>query len=224
MRYGLACILTLAVLAACTQPDTGNHPPVASFNDLQASGAGSSQVDGYYRENGSNQSRPKYDRVGGGWDLYYLTATDAPYIGMSFWSIQNAVDTTMTDAYYYNGDLVAVTAPEGTWSLVLGLDPAPSVQRFAITGTLGVGDVLTGQYNYSDPDGDAESGTTFQWYNFTSATATSGGTACTGTGANTLTYTVAAGDSTKFLRLQVTPVDNLGLAGTPALSGAVKIP
>ncbi len=222
MRYGLACILTLAVLAACTQPDTGNHPPVASFNDLQASGAGTTVVNGYYRENGSNQNRPKYDKVGGGYFLYYLLASDSG--STPYWSIQTAVDTTILDALYYNGDAVAATAPEGAWSLGTGLDSAPTVQRFAITGILGVGQNLTGQYNYSDPDGDLEGATTFQWYNFTSATATSGGTACTGTGANTLTYTVAAGDSTKFLRLQVTPVDAPGLAGTPALSGAVKIP
>lgn len=221
MRTGPACILFIAVLASCANPpDMVNDPPVASFNDLQASGAATTAVDGFYRENGANEGRPKYDKVGGSYFLFYLLASDSGP-GTPYWSIQDAVDTTVLDALYYNGDSTALTAPEGLWSLVLGENPAPTVQRVAITGTLAVGMTLTGHYEYTDPDGDAEQGTTLQWYRFTAVTDTSGGTACEGVGADTSTYTVHSSDGDRFLRLQVTPVDALGLAGTPVLSGAV---
>jgi hypothetical protein len=115
-----------------------------------------------------------------------------------------------------------VTAPEGDWSLGTGDDPGPNVQRWAIIGTLAENEILTGHYNYSDPDGDDEGGTTFQWYRFTTATETDTANGTAIVGATGSTYQLQAADASNYLRLQVTPVDALGLAGTPVLSGAVN--
>jgi hypothetical protein len=187
--------------------------------DYTASGAGTSTVDGNYRENGSNEDRPKYEHLlGAGYLIYYLFATDAGEAGT--WVIRDQIGTTIGDSMYYNGDSTAATAPESTWDNVLGSFPGPSVQRVAITGTLSVGETLTGHYQFDDPDGDAEGASTYQWYRFANATDTTGGTAL----GTALTYQVVAADSTNFLRLEVTPVDDRGLAGTPVLSGAVAIP
>jgi hypothetical protein len=227
MRCGPACILFFAVLASCANPpDMVNDPPVASFNDLQVSGAGTPAVDGYYRENGANELRPKYDKVGGGYFLYYLTPAD---LAGEYWSIQTAVVGTILQAssMYYISLASAKTTPEGTWSLgISGADPAPVTQRVAITGTLTEGQELTGHYLYSDPDGDAEdvAATTLQWYSFDSATETDTAAGTAIPGATAPTYILVAADIGKFLRLQVTPVDVLGLAGSPLLSGAVQIP
>ena len=188
-----------------------------SSSGVISSGAGTSAVNGYYRENGANEGRPKYDQVGGSYYMYYLMPTD--FAGQ-FWSIQEKLDNTILDAQYYSGSLT-MTAPEGTWSLVMGAAPAPTVQRFAITGSTAVGATLSAQYDYSDPDGDAQAGTTFQWYRFDLVTATTGGTSIPG--ATSSTYTTQAADSGKFLRLQVTPGDARGQTGTPVLSGAVRI-
>ncbi len=198
---------------------SSNQPPAASFRDLQASGAGSPVANGFYRESGSNQGRPKYDQIGGGCFLYYLLASDLN--NAPFWSIQTAVDTTLLDALYYSGEVVAMTAPEGTWSLGSGLDPAPAVQRAAITGTLAAGQTLTGHYLFSDPDGDAEGATALQWYRFLGAIETDPANGTAIAGATAITYAPQAGDASRFLRLQVTPVDARGQAGAPTLSGAV---
>jgi hypothetical protein len=213
----------LAAAWACSNPQapTPSTPPVASFNDLQVSSAGTTGVNGYYRENGANESRPKYDRVGGGWYLYFLATSDFG----SRWVIHGSilpVNSSLGEATYYSSS-VTDTAPTGIWDPTLIGIGNPSVQRYAITGSLSEDGVLTGTYSYSDAENDPEGTSLYQWYRFDTSTATSGGTACAGAGAATLSYTVVALDVGKYLRLQVTPVDAGGDAGNPVLSGAVKI-
>jgi hypothetical protein len=222
-RWGPAWFLFFAVLASCDNPpDSGtNNPPEVTFYDLQATGAGSPEVNGYYRENGFNQGRPKYDHVDGGCFLYYLLASDQgdnPY-----WVIKTVVDDKVLDALYYNGDATSVTAPVTPWSPDdPPTNPAPVVSREAITGTLSVGQTLTGNYLFTDPDGDDEGGTTFQWYRFTTVTETDTANGTAIVGATGSTYQLQAADASNYLRLQVTPMDARGLAGTPVLSGAVN--
>jgi hypothetical protein len=222
MRCGPACILFFAVLASCANPpDMVNDPPVANFYDFQASGAFTAEVNGYYRENGTNEGRLKYDQVGGSYYLFYLDPID--FGTQAYWSIQDTIDTTLLDAMYYNGDSTSATAPTDLWSLVLGGDPPPDVQRVAITGTLTEGQTLTGHYLYTDPDGDAENvaATTLQWYRFMDVTETDTAIGTAIPGATDPSYTLVLADANMFLRLQVIPVDTLGLAGSPVLSGAV---
>jgi len=222
-KFALIAMVGMAMLLTTACPNPTNRPPTASFYDLQATGANPVAVAGYYRENGANELRPKYDQVGGSYFVYFFTSTD---FGAK-WTIHDTVFASLTnsllDAPFYNG-ASSPTAPTGTWSLagVLGIQ-APTVQRVAITGTLTAPSPLTGTYNYSDPDGDLQGASLYQWYSFGSSTATSGGAVCAGAGAATLSYTLDATDSGRYLRLQVTPVDVRGAAGAVVLSGAVKI-
>ncbi|WP_391856880.1 Ig-like domain-containing protein [Vibrio cidicii] len=86
----------------------------------------------------------------------------------------------------------AVTAP----------DSAPTASNVSFSGTLAVGQVLTGSYSYSDSDGDTESGTTFKWY----ASDTSGGSNKAAiSGATSQTFTLTASQVGKFISFEVTP-------------------
>ena len=223
--FGLWCrasvVLALATAVACSSGGgSDNAPPTASFPafDYTVQGAGTAAVNGNYTENGthSTPARPKYDRESGG---YYLYAFEASDDGFQHFVIHDAllvdsVDSVFTALYFrgYNG---ATTPQEDTWITGTGTGPAPTLVRTAISGdTSGAGNILTGHYIYSDPDGDAEGATTFQWYR--------GGTAIVG--ATSIDYTIDPVDVGSSLRIQVTPVDAGGLAGTPVLSKAVPIP
>jgi hypothetical protein len=96
------------------------------------------------------------------------------------------------------------------------------VARVAITGNLSEGSVLTGVYNYSDVESDADA-STYQWKRYATSTDTGAGTNCSGAGATTLSYTVDVSDNGQFLRLQVVPTDDRGAIGGAVLSGAVEI-
>ncbi len=195
-----------------------NTPPAAVFNDYEVSGAGTAGVNGFYRENGINEGFPKYDRVGGVYFMYYLTADD--YGGTPVWAIQDQIVGTLDTAQYYDSRTPA-TPPAGDWSTLLGSLPNAMVSRSAITGTAAVGGTITGVYVFSDADGDSEGSTTIQWFRFANSTSTTGGTAIPG--ATSASYTCASGDAGQFLRMRITPVDSRGATGTPVFSGAIPI-
>lgn len=94
---------------------------------------------------------------------------------------------------------------------------APTATGVGISGTLEVGQTVTGNHTYSDPNGDAESGTTFQWFRADDS-AGSGRVAIAG--ATTNTYTTTSDDQGKFLLFEVTPRDQGGQVGVPVLSSA----
>lgn len=170
---GVAAAFTL--LLGCPNPETpSDTPPTASFRDFEASGAGTASVNGYFRENGTNEGRPKYAQSSGSYLIYYYDANDF----VPVWVIHNELyakdSTSLGVTTYYNG-AGGDTPPEGAWSTTGGTAPAPDLQRTSITGTLGVGNTLTGHYLFSDPDGDAEETSTYQWLRYASATDTMGG-------------------------------------------------
>ena len=223
--WGLTAIAGVLLASSCSNPAApppGNTAPQVSFYDLQATNAGTTEVNGYYRENGANESRPKYDLVTGGWYLYYFTSNDPD----NRWVIHSnilAAGSASLGAVYYYATTTPQTAPTGVWNRTTnGLNPSPTLARMAITGTLSAGNLLTGTYNYSDAESDADD-SVYQWKQYATATDTGAGTNCTGTGAATLSYTVDGSDSGLFLRLQVTPRDDRGATGTSVLSGAVPI-
>jgi hypothetical protein len=84
----------------------------------------------------------------------------------------------------------------------------PVASNVAITGTAAVGETLLGGYDYSDAEGDAESGTTFQWYRSNDGTFDGGDTPV---GAAS-SYLVQAGDAGKTLFFEVTPGAATGTA------------
>lgn len=96
---------------------------------------------------------------------------------------------------------------------------APVASSVNITGTLEVGSTLTASYTYSDANGDAESGTTFQWQRADSES----GFYLNISGATQNTYSLGAGDAEKYLRVIVTPktADASPFTGESVTSAAV---
>jgi len=77
-----------------------------------------------------------------------------------------------------------------------------------------IGDVLTGHYTYSDPEGDLEGQSLYQWYRETTPIQ----------GATNLTYTVTSNDVGHTLYFQVTPVALTGISpGAPIMSAGINI-
>ncbi len=102
-----------------------------------------------------------------------------------------------------------------TITMTVPSNTAPTATSPAISGTLQVGNTLTGTYTYADDDSDAESGSTYRWL----YSDTSGGSYSAISGATSLTYTIASTYGNKYIKFEVTPNDGTD-AGTTALSSA----
>ncbi|MGN8225641.1 BspA family leucine-rich repeat surface protein [Gracilimonas sp. BCB1] len=108
--------------------------------------------------------------------------------------------------------------------LIIGVNPAmaqfgpppsgPIADFVEISGTLEVGETLTGSYEYNDPDGFPEDGSTYQWFRADDEFA-SGYTAISG--ATDTTYTLVAADDGKYISFVVIP-SNGTETGMPAES------
>jgi len=80
-----------------------------------------------------------------------------------------------------------------------------------------VGQTITGDYEYSDPDSDSEGTSTYRWL----SCSTENGTYAAISGATSLSYTVQSSDANKYLKFEVTPVASAGQSpGTAVLSDA----
>ncbi len=91
---------------------------------------------------------------------------------------------------------------------------APVASGVSVSGTVRVGQILTGSYTYTDTNGDAESGTTFRWLRATTA----GGTYTPIAGATASTYLLTEDDANQYLRFEVTPRS----AAIPTTGSAVQ--
>lgn len=92
----------------------------------------------------------------------------------------------------------------------------PVASSVAISGTLNVGQTLTGSYTYTDADSDAQGTSTYQWYRADDASGTNGVAI---SGATNATYTLTAADNGKHVRFGVTPVAATGTSpGAQAFS------
>ncbi|UNY97918.1 hypothetical protein MQE36_12580 [Zhouia spongiae] len=100
-------------------------------------------------------------------------------------------------------------------------DP-PAASDVSIGGTLTIGELLTGNYIYTDPDGDAESGSAYKWYRSDD----NGGTdKMMISGATAQQYTLQDADRGKYISFEVIPNDGIdaGMAVESTLEGPVKI-
>jgi hypothetical protein len=86
-------------------------------------------------------------------------------------------------------------------------DNPPVASAVSITGSMRVGSVLTGNYQYTDVDGDAEGISTLRWYSATSSTGTGSTQIATG---KTLLLTNSLIDS--YIGFSVTPVAQAGVS------------
>src|SRR5690606_207426 len=80
----------------------------------------------------------------------------------------------------------------------------PTASEVSVSGTLEVGEMLTGSYTYADADDDAQDGTTFRWYRSDDADGTNKVVIA---GATAETYTLQAADADKYISFEVTPHD-----------------
>lgn len=103
----------------------------------------------------------------------------------------------------------------------ISLNAVPTATNVDFSGTLMVGETLTGSYNYSDTDNDAESGTAFQWYRSDDNTGTNKSAI---SGATAQTYDLTSSDVDKYISFEVTPNDgkNAGIAVESSLQGEVS--
>ncbi len=102
---------------------------------------------------------------------------------------------------------------------------APTALSVAISGTTSEGQYLTGNYTYSDVDGDLEGASIFRW---TRSDDASGTNETDIVGATTTSYTLVSADVEKFIKFYVIPVSATGTSpGTEvgsAFVGAVIVP
>ena len=226
--YPLAAALALA-LAACTNPATppANNAPTATFPAVgfRITGTISPDATGTYTSDGIFNGYLKYKQDSGSYVLFRFVANSDSLL---HWGLDESAATPidLTDTAYYAGTAsVPADSGWGAWVSGTGSSGIPLVEKLPISGKTEVGGALMAHYTFQDPDGDVEGATTFQWYLFDSSTETDTGLATvpTGVGANSVSYTIDAGDDGKWLRIEITAVDEHGAAGTPALSASVKI-
>jgi hypothetical protein len=101
-------------------------------------------------------------------------------------------------------------APTTTGTLVVNNpNVAPVASAVSISGTAEFNQLLTGNYTYSDADGDAEGASTFRWLR--------NGTTVVGTNQ---TYTTVSADVGQTLTFEVTPVALIGVSPGVAVTSA----
>jgi len=78
-------------------------------------------------------------------------------------------------------------------------------------GSYTTGTVLTGSYEFSDADGNAEGTSTFKWYRDGLAIA----------GATSVRYTVQSADVSKNIAFEITPIDNTSQSGSAVATSSI---
>ena len=116
-----------------------------------------------------------------------------------------------------NSSTSSVSNPTLTVDYISELSAPPTAIVQPITGTLQVGETLTGHYTYSDINGDLEGASTYKWYRADNA---SGLNKTDIMGATTQTYVLTSADEGKYISFEVTPVAATGIAQGTAVESA----
>lgn len=147
--------------------------------------------------------------------------------------LNNSGPADVGDAVTYNGlSAILIRAPKVKFdldaieliyepTLIQSYNVVPVASGVTFTGTLQDGQVLTGAYTFTDPEGDAEGASTFQWSSDTDGAGT--GKAVIG-GATSATYTLVVGDVAKHIYFEVTPVSATGATPGIAVESASQGP
>lgn len=138
------------------------------------------------------------------------------------YTLVNADENTFISVEVTPSDGALIGSSLESALLDIGVYPerAPSIIAATFSGTVLVGETVTGVYTYSDPNGDDESGSTYQWY---VADDNSGTGKMAISGATQLTYTYLESDKGKYISFEVTPSDgtNFGDSFETALIGPI---
>ena len=214
--------------------DGTNSAPTVAFTDwgFKVSGAGIAGINQNYTESGISHTRKMFTGV-----------TDTAYKIFSFWIIDGvyngtgwAIDTvqvenpaSITDLTYNTPINTDSYPPETGWlDSSDGSDlPALAVMEVPIQGDFSTfGNTMTASYIFSDPDGDAEGSSKYQWYRYDNTTdppdPALGGSGFLIPLAEGLSYTTTSADDLKYLRIRVIPNDEHDLDGTAVWSSASR--
>ncbi|MEQ9376454.1 MAG: MBG domain-containing protein [Imperialibacter sp.] len=113
----------------------------------------------------------------------------------------------------FKSDNSATNKPQLVVTVAAG-NTAPTASLVAISGAAEVGGTLTGTYNYTDTNSDAESGSTYKWYRGVADVCVAPDAIA---GATQTTYILQPEDEGKYITFEVTPSD-----GTDAGSAMVS--
>ncbi|ADZ82392.1 S-layer homology domain-containing protein [Cellulosilyticum lentocellum] len=202
-------VLAEAVPKATVQPITGTLQVGRmltghyTYSDVNGDSEGTSIFKWYRADNSSGLN--KTEIAGANAKTYVLTSSDeGKYIGFE---VTPVALTGITQG----------TAVLSEWAgAIVPAEAAPTATVQAITGTLQVGETLTGNYTYSDVNGDLEGTSTYKWYR---ADNVAGLNKTAIEGATSFTYVLVSADLGKYISFEVTPVAATGIAqGTAALS------
>jgi len=100
---------------------------------------------------------------------------------------------------------------------VVAVNDVPVAGSVTFSGTMIPGSTLTGNYVYSDPEGDHEGTSTFRWFR---ADNDSGTNEVAIQGATAQAYTLVAADAGKYISFQVTPAAATGASPGTAVKSA----
>ncbi|WP_394666671.1 hypothetical protein [uncultured Chryseobacterium sp.] len=93
------------------------------------------------------------------------------------------------------------------WAGSVIANQAPTVSNVSISGATNTGQTLTGNYTYTDIEGNTEGTSIFRW---TRSDDASGTNETTISGATAKTYVLGNADATKYIKFYVTPVATAG--------------
>ncbi|MEP1151296.1 MAG: BspA family leucine-rich repeat surface protein [Balneola sp.] len=146
-------------------------------------------------------------------ETYTLTPSDAGKLMVFEVTPSNGTETGMPTPSNPGG-------PVGASSSGGGGNTAPVASNVSFSGTLEVGTTLTGSYDYSDGESDAESSSLYTWYRSNDGAGT-GKTPIGGADSNT--YTLVEADEGKYISFSVIPSDgtDLGTQVESSLQGPV---
>ncbi len=175
-----------------------------TYSDVNGDVEGTSTYKWYRADNSSGLN--KEEIAGANAKQYELTSDDiGKYISFE---VTPAAATGITPG-------ATVLSP---WKGAVGpAEAAPTATVQPITGTLQVGATLTGNYTYSDVNGDLEGTSTYKWYR---ADNSSGLNKTEITGANAKQYVLTSDDIGKYISFEVTPVAATGITPGTAVPSA----
>lgn len=201
--------------------------PVASNVTVEGGGVIGRELTGTYVYSDANETEAdQKDESTYRW--LYSSTEDGNYQPIS-----GATDKTYTVTADMAGKYIKFevtpknSAPAGDKGVPVTSDPvyvtsanqAPVVTDVRITGNLDVSSIITGAYEFSDPDGDDEGQSRYQWY----FCDTADGEFEEIPGENARSLVIPELYAGKFIKFEVTPVDKFDLAGTTVQSEAVQI-
>ncbi|MCA0447187.1 MAG: T9SS type A sorting domain-containing protein [Bacteroidetes bacterium] len=203
-------------------PQTGFQFSVSSiFINLQRSATGPSAV----------ALRSSVDGYASDLDQVFSIVDNTSTQSFTFTFTQNNSSVPVTYRFYMyaeatggsggigdgTGDDIIVT---GSTS-VAPANTAPTASSVSFSGTLNVGQLLTGSYTYSDSESDVQGTSTFRWMRSDDGSGTN--KAAIG-GATSLTYTLVSGDNGKHISFEVTPVATTGVTTGTAVESSLQGP